>query len=74
MSEFTLADLDVANDNVEALTERKKRQSSTKDYITTTVSFPPKVWEELKIMAVKRRTNVREMMREAALDLLTKYE
>lgn len=74
--EFSIADLDVAEEKVEQLTSRNEPKApppKKEEYITTTVSFTADVLDELKILAIRRRTNVRELLREAARDLLDKH-
>jgi hypothetical protein len=41
-----------------------------KDALTTTVSFDPVTYKQLRLLAVERETNVRELIRKAVADYL----
>lgn len=73
--EFSIAMLDVTEKQVLELTDRNKTKEPQKtNNVITTVSFPIATLDELKVLAIKRRTNVRSLLREAADDLLQKYK
>lgn len=81
--EFTIADLDAGQDNVDELVRRSPVKPSVKEKskpkrladeeTITTISLNKEVFKELKYLAIQNDTNVRELMREAASDLLEKY-
>ena len=78
--EFSIADLDVVagKGKVEPLPRPSvvpsPKEKKKEDLVVTTASFEPRVLDALKILAVRQRTTVRHLLREAAQDLLDKHD